>query len=56
MQLWVPEREENGEFMTAEKFLSIYDKVVRLIPLDATAEIRFEYGDKIFRPPITMLK
>ena len=50
VQLWVPEDEENGEFMTAAKFLSIYDKVARLIPLDSTAEIRFEYGDDNFPP------
>ena len=50
VQLWVPENEENGEFMTAAKFLSIYDKVARLIPLDPTAEIRFEYGDENFPP------
>ena len=50
VQLWVPEEEENGEHMTAAKFLSIYDKVVRLISLDVTAEIRFEYGDKNFPP------
>jgi hypothetical protein len=48
VQLWVPEDEKNGEFMTAAKFLSIYDKVARLIPLDPTAEIRFEYGDENF--------
>lgn len=47
-QLWVPEAEENGEMMTAAKFLSIYDKVARLISLDPTAEIRFEYGDENF--------
>jgi Family of unknown function (DUF6428) len=50
VQLWVPGEEENGEFMTAAKFLSIYDKVARLIALDATAEIRFEYGDENFPP------
>lgn len=50
VQLWVPEDEENGEWMTAAKFLSIYDRVARLIPLDPTAEIRFEYGDKNFPP------
>ncbi len=50
VQLWVPENEENGEFMTAQKFLAIYDKVARLIPLDSTAEIRFEYGDENFPP------
>jgi len=49
-QLWVPEEEENGEPMTAAKFLSIYDKVARLISLDVTAEIRFEYGDENFPP------
>ena len=51
VQLWVPEgEEENGEFMTAAKFLSIYDKVARLIALDPIAEIRFEYGDENFPP------
>ena len=50
VQLWVPGEQENGEFMTAAKFLSIYDKVARLIPLDPTAEIRFEYGDENFPP------
>jgi Family of unknown function (DUF6428) len=50
VQLWVPEESENSEFMTAAKFLSIYDKVARLIPLDLTAEIRFEYGDENFPP------
>jgi hypothetical protein len=50
VQLWVPEEEENGERMTAAKFLSIYDKVARLISLDVTAEIRFEYGDENFPP------
>jgi len=50
VQLWVPEEAENGEFMTAAKFLSIYDKVARLISLDLAAEIRFEYGDENFPP------
>lgn len=50
VQLWVPEEAENGEFMTVAKFLSIYDKVARLISLDPTAEIRFEYGDENFPP------
>ena len=50
VQLWIPEDEENGEFMTAAKLLSIYDNVAHLIPLDPTAEIRFEYGDENFPP------
>ena len=49
-QLWVPEGEESEEFMTAKKFLAIYDKVAGLIRLDPEAEIRFEYGDENFPP------
>ena len=56
VQLWIPEDEGNGEFMTAAKFLSIYDKVARLIPLDPTAEIRFEYGDENFPSSNIILK
>jgi hypothetical protein len=50
VQLWVPENEESDDFMTAKKFLAIYDKVARLISLDVAAEIRFEYGDENFPP------
>lgn len=50
VQLWVPEDEDSDEFMTAKKFISIYDKVSGMIALDAKAEIRFEYGDENFPP------
>ena len=50
MQLWVPENEPSDEFMTAGKFLSIYDKVSRMIDVDPKAEARFEYGDDNFFP------
>jgi hypothetical protein len=50
VQLWVPENEESDEFMTANKFLSIYDRVSGMIALDPEAEIRFEYGDENFAP------
>ena len=50
VQLWVPENEESDEFMTADKFLSIYDRVGGMIALDPEAEIRFEYGDENFSP------
>ena len=50
VQLWTPEEQENGKFMTAAKFLSIYDKVAPLISLDQAAEIRVEYGDGNFPP------
>lgn len=32
-------------FMTTQKFLSIYDRVAARIPVQGTAEIRFEYGN-----------
>jgi hypothetical protein len=50
MQLWVPENERDSEFMTAGKFLSIYEKVSRMIDVDLSAEVRFEYGDENFFP------
>ena len=50
VQLWVPENEESDEFMTADKFLSIYDRVGGMIALNPEAEIRFEYGDENFSP------
>ena len=50
MQLWVPERERTDEFMTAGKFLSIYEKVSQIIDVDPAAEVRFEYGDENFFP------
>ncbi len=49
VQLWVPP-EADDDYMTAAKFLQIFDKVRGMIPLDPTAEIRVEYGDKNFFP------
>src|SRR5262249_23411672 len=48
IQLWVPEEQEPDDFMSAKKFLAIYDKVAGLITVDPRAEIRFEYGDRNF--------
>ena len=50
IQLWVPENERSEEFMSAGKFLSIYEKVTKMIDIDPTAEVRFEYGDENFFP------
>ena len=36
--------------MKSGKFLRIYDKVQRLVPVDGQAEIRIEYGDENFFP------
>jgi uncharacterized protein DUF6428 len=48
MQLWIPAGEISEEFMTAGKFLSIYEKVSCMIDVDPSAEVRFEYGDENF--------
>ena len=37
--------EARAGFMTTRKFLSIYDRVAVRIPVQGTAEIRFEYGN-----------
>jgi hypothetical protein len=50
MQLWAPADERSEEIMTAGKFLSIYEKVNRMIDVDPAAEVRFEYGDENFFP------
>ena len=49
VQLWVPSQAGN-EYMTAAKFLKIFDKVRGMIPVDLDAEIRVEYGDDNFFP------
>jgi uncharacterized protein DUF6428 len=50
MQLWVPDNETSETFMTAGKFLSIYEKVSSMIDVDPAAEVRFEYGGENFFP------
>lgn len=50
MQLWVPPNEPLQEFMTAGRFLSIYERVSQMIDVDSQAEVRFEYGDENFFP------
>ncbi|MFC4453763.1 DUF6428 family protein [Deinococcus sonorensis] len=36
--------EANGGHMTTRKFLGIYDRVAKHVPVRAEAEVRFEYG------------
>ena len=50
-QLWVPENADD-EYMKADKFVRIYEKVRGSIPLDENAEVRIEYGDKNFFPSL----
>jgi Family of unknown function (DUF6428) len=49
LQLWVPASADD-DYMPAGKFVSIYDKVCKLVSLDEDAEIRIEYGDETFFP------
>jgi hypothetical protein len=43
VQLWVPSPAAN-EYMTAAKFLKIFEKVRGMIPLNLKTEVRIEYG------------
>src|SRR5881296_3976681 len=49
VQLWVPP-DPADDYMTAAKFLKIFDQVCGMIPLDLDAEIRVEYGDENLFP------
>jgi hypothetical protein len=51
VQLWVP-ADADDEYMTAGKFLRIFDKVTAMISLKQEAEIRVEYGDENFFPSL----
>jgi hypothetical protein len=51
VQLWVPAGADD-EYMTAGKFLRIFDKVTAMIPLKQETEIRVEYGDENFFPSL----
>jgi hypothetical protein len=52
--LWVPENEESDEFMTADKFLSIYDRVSGMIALDPELRFVSSTGTRTLRPRTTM--
>lgn len=49
IQLWVPP-DPDDEYITAGKFLKIFDRVRGMIPLETEAEIRVEYGDENIFP------
>ncbi len=46
VQLWSPRDGESRHGMSANKAKSIFDKVDTIIPINDSAEILFEYGDK----------
>jgi hypothetical protein len=45
VQLMGPTIKDKAEYMTIEKFLSIYRKVAASVPVRGESEMRFEYGD-----------
>jgi hypothetical protein len=49
LQLWVPQ-EADDDYMLTGKFVSIYDKVSKMVTIDQEAEVRIEYGDDHFLP------
>jgi hypothetical protein len=49
LQLWVPSSADD-DYMMASKFVSIYDKVRKLVSIDQEAEVRIEYGHENFFP------
>ncbi|HET9801588.1 MAG TPA: DUF6428 family protein [Chthoniobacterales bacterium] len=49
LQLWVPAAADD-DYMLASKFVSIYEKVSKLVSIDEEAEVRVEYGDENFFP------
>jgi hypothetical protein len=55
VQLWVPANADDG-YMTAAKFLKIFDKVRGMVPINPSAEIRVEYGDENFFPSIYYIR
>jgi hypothetical protein len=53
VQLWVPATAgDDDEYMSAEKFLGIFERVTTMIPLQLEAEVRVEYGDENFFPSL----
>jgi hypothetical protein len=51
VQLWVP-FDPDDDYMTAARFVKIFDQVRGMIPLEVEADVRIEYGDENFFPSI----
>ena len=45
VQLMGPGSKDQPEFMSTDKFLSIYGRVVKSVPIRPDTEVRLEYGD-----------
>jgi Family of unknown function (DUF6428) len=45
VQLWNPDATDKKEFMSAKKFLNIFDRAASGVPVTTTAELKLEYGN-----------
>ncbi len=46
VQLWNPEKNDKKEFMSAKKFLSIFERAAGGVPVNSTSELKLEYGNE----------
>ena len=46
VQLWNPDVTDKKEFMSAKKFLSIFERAASGVPVTTTAELKLEYGNE----------
>jgi hypothetical protein len=46
VQLWNPEASDKHEFMSAKKFLSIFERAASGVPVTSNAELKLEYGNE----------
>ena len=46
VQLWNPDATDKKEFMSAKKFLSIFERAASGVPVTTTAELKLEYGNE----------
>ncbi len=45
VQLWNPDVSDKKEFMSAKKFLGIFDRAASGVPVITTSELKLEYGN-----------
>ena len=46
VQLWNPDVTDKKEFMSAKKFLSIFERAASGVPVTSTSELKLEYGNQ----------
>jgi Family of unknown function (DUF6428) len=45
VQLWNPEKDDKREFMSAKKFLSIFERAAGGVPVTSNSDLKLEYGN-----------